>query len=163
MNILHDRNSSKDQNSLNVRTAPFQAPAAMSASPFLGSASALILLQLLSRIFTFVLNQSLLAFVSPEAFGTASVQFELVSGTILFLCREGVRGAALRSNGSAQSKTNMSYLPFLAGMPMALIAAYVYSNTATRDTRDQPGFSIALSIYSFAAVVELLCEPFHNA
>ncbi|KAI0077851.1 Rft-1-domain-containing protein [Panus rudis PR-1116 ss-1] len=67
-------------------------------STSLASASSLVLLQLFSRIFTFALNQALVRLVSPQVFGTAAIQFELLLSTILFLSREGVRNALLRAN-----------------------------------------------------------------
>ncbi|KAF9978157.1 Oligosaccharide translocation protein rft1 [Actinomortierella ambigua] len=59
-------------------------------------ASYLILLQFVSRMLTFTLNQVLLRFTSAETLGIASVQLELLLNTILFLSREGVRCAAIR-------------------------------------------------------------------
>ncbi|KAF9114916.1 Oligosaccharide translocation protein rft1 [Mortierella sp. AM989] len=58
--------------------------------------SYLILLQFVSRMLTFSLNQVLLRFTSAETLGIASVQLELLLNTILFLSREGVRCAAIR-------------------------------------------------------------------
>ncbi|KAG0355316.1 Oligosaccharide translocation protein rft1 [Podila minutissima] len=59
-------------------------------------ASYLVLLQFVSRMLTFTLNQVLLRFTSAEILGIASVQLELLLNTILFLSREGVRCAAIR-------------------------------------------------------------------
>ncbi|ORZ26290.1 Rft protein-domain-containing protein [Lobosporangium transversale] len=59
-------------------------------------ASYLVLLQFVSRMLTFTLNQVLLRFTSAETLGIASVQLELLLNTILFLSREGVRCAAIR-------------------------------------------------------------------
>ncbi|KAG0235771.1 Oligosaccharide translocation protein rft1 [Actinomortierella wolfii] len=64
-------------------------------------ASYLILLQFVSRMLTFTLNQVLLRFTSPETLGIASVQLELLLLTILFLSREGVRCAAIRVSDDA--------------------------------------------------------------
>lgn len=70
-------------------------------SKSLASASSLVLLQLFSRVFTFILNQALVRLVSPQVFGTAAIQFELLLSTILFLSREGVRNALLRASSSS--------------------------------------------------------------
>lgn len=99
-------------------TAPTAADASMDAPPFepssnprdpatsgsLTTARALILLQLLSRLLTFGLNQALVRLAPPEVFGTAAIQFDLICSTILFLSREGVRNALLRGRRSAESK-----------------------------------------------------------
>ncbi|KAG0290977.1 Oligosaccharide translocation protein rft1 [Linnemannia gamsii] len=66
-------------------------------------ASYLVLLQFVSRMLTFTLNQVLLRFTSAETLGIASIQLELLLNTILFLSREGVRCAAIRvSDDSAE-------------------------------------------------------------
>ncbi|KAG0264835.1 Oligosaccharide translocation protein rft1 [Mortierella polycephala] len=59
-------------------------------------ASYLVLLQFVSRMLTFTLNQVLLRYTTAETLGIASVQLELLLNTILFLSREGVRCAAIR-------------------------------------------------------------------
>jgi oligosaccharide translocation protein RFT1 len=80
-----------------------QDPPAQQASGSAGSlttARALILLQLLSRMLTFGLNQALVRLAPPEVFGTAAIQFDLICSSILFLSREGVRNALLRGGSS---------------------------------------------------------------
>ncbi|PVF94844.1 Rft-1-domain-containing protein [Serendipita vermifera] len=72
------------------------------ASRFLVGASSLVLLQILTRVVTFLLNQALVRLSTPQVFGTASIQFELLLSTILFISREGVRLALLRSPGSEE-------------------------------------------------------------
>ncbi|KAG0338788.1 Oligosaccharide translocation protein rft1 [Podila humilis] len=76
-------------------------------------ASYLVLLQFVSRMLTFSLNQILLRFTSAETLGIASVQLELLLNTILFLSREGVRCAAIRvsddiSDNEGSSSNNNS-------------------------------------------------------
>ena len=66
-----------------------------SISSTLKTGRSLVLLQLLTRVLTFVLNQSLVRLASPEVFGTAAIQFDLIYSTVLFLSREGIRNALL--------------------------------------------------------------------
>ena len=61
-------------------------------------ASYLVGLQLFTRLLTFALNQALLRFLSPSVLGLASIQLELLSSTVLFLSREAIRCALLRTN-----------------------------------------------------------------
>ncbi|KAF9957998.1 Oligosaccharide translocation protein rft1 [Mortierella alpina] len=68
-------------------------------------ASYLVLLQFVSRMLTFTLNQVLLRFTSAETLGIASVQLELLLNTILFLSREGVRCAAIRVSDDISIET----------------------------------------------------------
>lgn len=127
-------------------------------------------LQLFARLFTFFLNQITFRIVSPQAFGTAAIQFELVLNTILFISREGVRNTLLRawpnhrdttrSNGSPI--TNLALLPLILGVPLAMLTSYTYTHIATEATRNQPYFALAIGIYATAAIIELLSEPMHN-
>lgn len=147
----------------------------------LSSASSLVALQLFSRLFTFGLNQAMFRMASPEAFGTAAIQFELMLNTILFLSREGVRNTLLRAwpnhlsakdrteatcttteDASSASVTNVAFLPLVLGLPFAIATAFLYMNTAGKNTRSQPHFNLAISMYAVAAVMELLSEPMHN-
>ena len=132
-----------------------------------------MLLQLFSRIVTFVLNQALVRLVSPQVFGTTSIQFELLLSTILFLSREGVRNALLRAQISPQAEqssrhdassplvTNISLLPILLGIPTALGSALLYLGSSSSTTSSQPHFRAAVAFYVFAALFELLSEPLY--
>ncbi|KAJ7722286.1 Rft protein-domain-containing protein [Mycena maculata] len=125
----------------------------------------LIGLQVASRGLTFLLNQALFRLASPGAFGTAAIQFELISSTILFLSREGVRNALLRVKRTEDGSWNVGNLPFLPiviGVPLALTTSFGYACYAAAETRSQPGFYGAIGVYALAAVMELWCEPMHN-
>jgi oligosaccharide translocation protein RFT1 len=134
-------------------------------------------LQLGSRLLTFVLNQALFRLASPQAYGTAAIQFELILSTILFLSREGVRNALLRAwprnitihtqgstsnNDHAPALTNLSALPIILGIPVSLATAVAYTTFSSHDVRRQPHFHVALFAYVFAALIELFSEPMHN-
>ncbi|KAG8894470.1 Oligosaccharide translocation protein rft1, partial [Tulasnella sp. 417] len=142
------------------------------SSKALGIASSLMLLQLLSRGVTFALNQALARLASPAVFGTASIQFELLSSTILFLSREGVRNALLRAKSDAGDKTqdtstmhpsieNISLLPPLFGVPVALFSALLYLYFTPPSTLSQPYFTESVAIYALAAVLVLISEPLY--
>ena len=107
---------------------------------------------------------------SPQTFGTASIQFELLLSTILFLCREGVRNALLRAKttekkpNAPSSRTlvdNISYLPFLLGVPTAICAATVYISSSASSTTSQSFFRSSVALYAVAAVLELSAEPLY--
>ncbi|KAH9890477.1 Rft-1-domain-containing protein [Cubamyces lactineus] len=137
----------------------------------LASGSSLVLLQLFSRVITFVLNQALVRIVSPQVFGTTSIQFELLLSTILFLSREGVRNALLRAPSGAQASldrnattrlvANISLLPVLLGIPTAMLSAFVYLGTSSMATSSQPHFRESVILYVLAAFFELLSEPMY--
>lgn len=140
------------------------------AAKSFASVSSLVGLQLFSRAFTFILNQALVRIASPEVFGTATIQFELLLSTILFLSREGVRNTLLRSKKaglsggnppSRQLFTNVSLIPILLGAPLSLCAAFAYCTLSSSDTRAQSHFDSAVGIYAVAAFFELLSEPLY--
>lgn len=133
------------------------------------SASSLMALQLLSRLFTFALNQAMLRLASPGAFGIAAIQFELMISTILFLSREGVRNAILRAWPTKKSQdghqaimiTNVATLPLFIGIPLAAATCGFYSFIAALEAKSQPFFTLSICIYALAAVTELTSEPMH--
>lgn len=140
-------------------------------SATLASGSSLVLLQLFSRVITFVLNQALVRLVSPQVFGTTSIQFELLLSTILFLSREGVRNALLRAQTNTQHSpdetttrrltTNVSLLPILLGFPTAAFSAFAYLVMSSSTTSSQPHFRVSVILYALAALFELLSEPMY--
>jgi len=132
------------------------------------SASSLMALQLLSRVFTFFLNQALFRLTTPSAFGAATIQFELILSTILFLSREGIRNALLRAPSRSSSKdatakqSNLSSFPIFAGIPLALSTAFLYTRYAGQEIKLQPYFKSTIALYALAAVIELFSEPYYN-
>ena len=139
------------------------------ASPNLlaASISSLVFLQVSSRAFTFVLNQALVRLATPQTFGTATVQFELLLSTTLFLSREGVRTALLRQQKTSSSSSspnlvhNISLLPAYVGVPIAVALAVLYSATSAPAVRTQSHFHLSVSVYALAAAIELAAEPLY--
>ena len=133
----------------------------------LANASSLVLLQLFSRAFTFGLNQALVRLATPRTFGTAAIQFELLLSTILFLSREGVRNALLRSSAKNKKGSNralvenISLIPVFLGVPVSGLTALIYVRYASQATASQPHFHLSVAIYAVAAVLELLSEPLY--
>ncbi len=128
----------------------------------IASLTALIGLQLFSRLFTFTLNQVLIRMASPEIFGAAAIQFELILSTILFLSREGIRTTILRVKNPGPASMNLSFVPMVAGIPLAAAITWGYARYAKDELKVRPFFGEAVAVYALAAVLELLTEPFHN-
>lgn len=99
---------------------------------------------------------------SPEIFGAAAIQFELILSTILFLSREGVRTTILRVKTPQPKEMNLSFLPLAIGAPLAGVLAWVYVQYVQQNLKNQPFFKEAVAVHALAAVLELLTEPFHN-
>jgi oligosaccharide translocation protein RFT1 len=131
-----------------------------SISSTISTARSLVLLQLLTRILTFILNQSLVRLASPEVFGTAAIQFDLIYSTILFLSREGIRNALLRSQ-TTNTNTTLARLPLKLGIVVASLVVGVYIYSSDYITVSQEGFFTSLGLYVAAAWVELWVEPMY--
>ncbi|KAA1111331.1 Oligosaccharide translocation protein rft1 [Puccinia graminis f. sp. tritici] len=147
----------------------------------------LIGLQLISRLLTFILNQTLVRVASPEALGTASIQFDVLINTVLFFSREGVRGGLSRtqdefnrlSNSELSSSNqkhppqgspssiitrrqeivNASFLPIPIGILFSFVLFLIYWLTVDQSTANQAHFQTALIFYLVAVLCELLSEP----
>lgn len=155
-------------------------PGSRSQSLFKASAEGvkfLVLLQLSSRLLTFVVNQILLRYLSPELLGI-SVQFELFVLSILYFSRESLRTAVqrygittsntqprrtspgdklLEGTAAAQSQTvvNLSYATIPLG---GLFAAILYKSISSVAST-QPNFKMSVILYIIATILELLTEP----
>lgn len=128
------------------------------------SAAQLIGLQLGTRLLTFALNQALLRLSTPAAFGTVSIQLDLLLHSTLFLAREPVRDAFLRwPSGEAfqQSQTakNTAWIPVLLGTPLTLVFGALYHSVSAAAVRAQSGFQATVLAYTLSACLELLAEP----
>ncbi|RHZ63697.1 hypothetical protein Glove_328g30 [Diversispora epigaea] len=158
-------------------------------SSSVSGASSLVLLQLISRLSTFILHQIVLRFTNPATFGIASVQLELLLLTIVFLSREGFRCALLRSGsgntvisddiknesssskekvvlansrkGSMQKIINLSYIPIPIGIIITFLVCAFQIFYATEETLAAPYFKTSVILYGLAAFGELLIEPLY--
>lgn len=168
----------------NEEDASIKKPSLLSSSA--GGASLLIGLQVSSRALTFIVNQILLRYLSPELLGI-STQLEVYSISVLFFARESLRVAIQRqadvidaqsddndddvphghvdgrtAAGRTQAIVNLSYISIYLGAAFAVVLAVLY--TATLRSGDPtiletPYFRTALKMYGFAAFWELLSEP----
>lgn len=55
-----------------------------------------MIVNIVQRMITFLLNQSMISMTSPEVFGMAAISLELLLSSLLFLSREGIRLACIR-------------------------------------------------------------------
>ncbi|KAF8422682.1 Rft protein-domain-containing protein [Tirmania nivea] len=149
----------------------------------------LVLLQISSRLLTFLVNQVLLRYLSPELLGI-SIQFELYMITIVYFSRESLRTAIQRygissdtgpipsrandkekthgpegvieGTPAAQSQTvvNLAYIPIPLGVLFAaIIAPYYVRSFVSSDTVSRPYFYESVLLYTVATLLELFSEP----
>ncbi|MCJ1428508.1 Oligosaccharide translocation protein rft1 [Sticta canariensis] len=152
-------------------------------------ATFLILLQIGSRALTFVVNQVLLRYLSPEILGI-STQLELFTISVLYFARESLRVALQRqrlhnddpepkprkgkeeqdkaapgiapSYGAgrrAQEVVNLSYIAIGLGLPMIYVFAKLYLRRAGPAVLGTAYIHQSLNVYAIATFLELVSEP----
>lgn len=117
--------------------------------------SFLIIVQVASRAMTFLINQALLRYITPDVLG-ASFQYELYSMSMIYFARESLRVAIQRYNGDLQGAINFAAVPALLGIPLAVGLGLLYTYTGLPPSADAYN---TLWIYGLASVIELLSEP----
>ncbi|KAJ8788054.1 hypothetical protein J1605_022615 [Eschrichtius robustus] len=126
-------------------------------------ASSGLLLQVLFRLITFVLNAFILRFLSKEIVGIVNVRLALLYSTTIFLAREAFRRACL--SGSTQrdwSQTlNLLWLTVPLGVFWSVFLGWAWLQLlAVPDPDVIPHYGTGVVLFGFSAVVELLGEPF---
>uniref|UniRef100_A0A9L0RT98 Protein RFT1 homolog n=1 Tax=Equus caballus TaxID=9796 RepID=A0A9L0RT98_HORSE len=126
-------------------------------------ASSGLLLQVLFRLITFVLNAFILRFLSKEIVGIVNVRLTLLYSTTIFLAREAFRRACL--TGGAQrdwSQTfNLLWLTVPLGVFWSLFLGWVWLQLLeVPDPSVVPHYGTGVVVFALSAVVELLGEPF---
>ncbi|PYH97736.1 nuclear division Rft1 protein [Aspergillus ellipticus CBS 707.79] len=163
---------------------------AMLASSASGT-TLMILVQLVSRLFTFSANQLILRSLPPIVLGVAT-QLELYFISILYFSRESIRLAIqrqpLQSTSAvtpgqdddtdlacekakqtseaqlvaSQSIVNMSYLSLGLGFLFALVFAASYTHFAPNEVSEMPFYHASVVITTIASLIELSVEPFFS-
>jgi len=146
-------------------------------------ASVLILIQFVTKLFTFVLNQLLIRYISPEILGI-STYLEFLVNTILFFSREGERLAVQRteqskglsekrhdgskfydftSEGKLQSIINFGFLPLIIGIPIScIIGIWQFQSVSLQKSLFAlPNCTEILAILALSILLELLVEPIY--
>nr|UWK21990.1 oligosaccharidyl-lipid flippase [Trichoderma margaretense] len=161
-----------------LSTANPSIPPPQKPSPsVIKGASLLIILQVASRLITFIANQLLLRFLTAPLLGL-STQLEVYYLSILFFARESLRVAIQRQgiSGAANAKNeagdaaaaarregqavvNLGYLAVGLGSIVSVTLGWMYLASASATTLQTPWLVESLWLYGIAAMVELLSEP----
>ncbi|KAM5279973.1 man(5)GlcNAc(2)-PP-dolichol translocation protein RFT1 isoform 2-T2 [Ctenodactylus gundi] len=126
-------------------------------------ASAGLLLQVLFRLITFVLNAFILRFLSKEVVGIVNVRLTLLYSTTLFLAREAFRRACLswRAQRDWNQTLNLLWLTVPLGVFWSLFLGWVWLQLLeVPDPNVVPYYGTGVVVFGLSAVVELLGEPF---
>ncbi|RSL69026.1 hypothetical protein CEP54_002482 [Fusarium duplospermum] len=150
---------------------PQEASSPPQSASMLKGASLLIILQLASRLITFVANQLLLRYLTAPLLGL-STQLEVYYLSVLFFARESLRVAIQRqrtvgntTRGSdaarveSQAVVNLGYLAIALGSVVSLILGWMYLAFPSGAAVSTPYLVESLYLYGLAAMVELLSEP----
>ncbi|XP_008063849.1 protein RFT1 homolog [Carlito syrichta] len=139
----------------------------MGSQEVLGQAARLassgLLLQVLFRLITFVLNAFILRFLSKEIIGVVNVRLTLLYSTTIFLAREAFRRACL--SGGVQrdwnQTLNLLWLTVPLGIFWSLFLGWVWLQLLeVPNPNVVPHYGPGVVLFGFSAVVELLGEPF---
>eukprot|EP00877_Chromochloris_zofingiensis_P005176 jgi/Chrzof1/1465/Cz10g08270.t1 len=124
--------------------------------------------QVLTRLITFSMNLLVARHLTPEAYGLASVQFHLITTTILLVSREGFRRGCMRARETTGTQgrsvsvvdriLSVSWLVIPVG---ALVATAVYSFVSWRTAQDDIVYRQAVAWHGVAAFIELCTEPLY--
>lgn len=132
----------------------------------------LFLLQLGSKLMTFVLNTAIARTVSQSSFAIANLQLQLLLNIVLPLSREAFRRAILRApidetNDSASKRTqsqrllNLSYLSLPLGAVLSFILTAGFLLTSTSEELSTNGYIEAIKWTGAASMAEMLSEPLY--
>lgn len=152
-------------------------------------AAALVLMQMLSRLLTFVMNQLLVQYLSPSTLGVSAL-LELYMMTVLHFSRESLRMALQRqtdtasqeedkpqenmgsqslgiedivyegtSAGQSQTVINLSYLAVPIGIIVAFVLQGFYFLVSNTEATSEPYFRLSVLLFTIGTIIELLSEP----
>ncbi|XP_033481769.1 man(5)GlcNAc(2)-PP-dolichol translocation protein RFT1 [Epinephelus lanceolatus] len=142
----------------------------MSSQDVLKSATTLVsynvLIQVMFRVFTFLLNAFTLRFVSKELIGVVNVRLTLLYSTLVFLSREAFRRACLSgvagTNHSWRQVINLLWLMLPLGVFWAVVLISVWLwLLEVPDPQTVPYYGPAVVLFALSAVLELLSEPLY--
>ncbi|PIK45196.1 hypothetical protein BSL78_17955 [Apostichopus japonicus] len=128
------------------------------------SASYNMVLQIMFRVMTFLLNAFILRnrYVTEDMLGVVNVRLTLLYSTILFVAREAFRRACLSQKESQkwQQTINLIWCNLPLGIISGAVFGFVWSTQLeTPDPEVIPHYHLAVLIFATSAVLELLAEP----
>ncbi|XP_034022542.1 protein RFT1 homolog [Thalassophryne amazonica] len=140
----------------------------MSTQDVLESASTLasynVLLQVIFRVLTFLLNAFTLRFVSKELIGVVNVRLTLLYSTLVFLSREAFRKSCLSRGPGTDNNwrqiINLLWLTLPLGVLWASLLVCVWLwLLEVPDPHSVPYYGQAVALFALSGVQELLAEP----
>ncbi|KAI5954505.1 RFT1 [Candida jiufengensis] len=132
--------------------------------------TSLVFVQIITKLFTFLLNQLLIRFISPEIFGL-TIYLEFLVSTILFFSRESIRLSIQRITNDLKNKTrtlqkiiNFGFLPLFLSIPITLLLGYFQgyrSDNFQNYLLNLPFHNLILVFLVLSIILELSIEPIY--
>ncbi|KAI5948936.1 RFT1 [Candida theae] len=131
--------------------------------------SSLVLVQVVTKLLTFVLNQALIRYVSPDVFGLI-VYLEFLQSSVLFISRESVRLAVQRithdqtKTQTLQKVMNFGFLSFIVAIPVTLLIGYfqgIRSVNFQQYFLHLPFHELSVAVIILSTILELSIEPIY--
>ena len=125
------------------------------------SASYNVVLQVIFRILTFVMNGVLLRLTTKDMIGIVNVRLMLLNQTIVFVAREAFRKACL---SKTQDKNwvqviNLLWCVFPLGVTLSFVLGYVWLlHLEVPDPQKIPNYPLAVFAFAASGSIELLSE-----
>lgn len=114
-------------------------------------------LSFILKFVSFGTSQIIFRVVDPTTLGTASIQFELLLNTALFLSREGFRLALIRQS-STEKINNVIWLTLPMGLALSVFAFGIHFYSCSRQNYGYY-YELTGSLYCISAFIETLAEP----
>lgn len=125
------------------------------------AASYNMLLQVLLRVATFVMNGIVLRFIHADLLGVVNMRLTLLYNTVLFLSREALRKACLSKTTSDTKWLHVNNLMWCSPL-LGLVTSSLVSALWLSPFLKQPDVQydvIGVALFSVSAITELLAEP----
>ncbi|GAB1608069.1 protein RFT1 homolog isoform X1 [Argonauta hians] len=126
------------------------------------AASYNILLQLSTRILTFILNAFIIHYITRDMLGVVNVRLTLLYSTCIFISREAFNRACLSHAGKI-SWTQLINLLWLtvpcAALTSAVLGAVWLYLLQSPDPDTVPYYSVGVVAYAASTVIEVLAQP----
>ncbi|RCK59501.1 Oligosaccharide translocation protein RFT1 [Candida viswanathii] len=130
----------------------------------------LIFVQVITKLFTFLLNQLIIRYLTPSIIGITTY-LDFIYSTVLFFSRESLRLSIQRiqndsnrdRNKANQKVVNFGRLALIISLPILLVVGYWQANYSMITTTlvQLPFYRLIITLVFLLIVLELVTEPFY--
>jgi len=133
------------------------------------SASYNMILQVIFRVITFLMNALMLRFLTKETLGVMNVRLMLLYSTVLFISREAFRKACLSQNENRtivdrkklKHVINLTWLCSVVGIISSIFLVFIWITVLPKPPQNIfLQYQSATFLVSLSCILELITEPF---